>query len=474
MNGEGSQSNPYPNLGQVIRASHILTSGTTWRRARVIVLLLAISVALMMTGYGIIMPVFARRLAELDAGVEVLGFMTTGFAVGQLLGAPLLGALADRVGRRPLVLLALATHTVTNIAYLLAASATAFVIIRTFGGALTAGLFPSAMGVVSDLIPEKARGRWIGIVIGGYGAGYVLGPVVGGILYDGWGFASPFVASAVLAGLALVAAAILVPETRTASARRREELQHRRAAALSASPAADGRGTLLASLPRPVHLFVALLFVDFLLSFAFAFFEPQMVFYVYDELAWTTTQFGLAVGVYGLAMIVGQIALGQSSDRLGRKPVLLLGILLNTALYGGFLFFGSFPLLMVVAAVSGLGLALTSPALNASYLDLASPRHRSRVMGIKSSWVALGSASGPLVVALVSGLTTPKGIFFIASMMVVAGLALALFFVQEPREAVEAAPDMAAEIAHRRALAAQASLQGIVLRASRSRSAGAE
>ena len=95
-------------------------------------------------------------------------------------------------------------------------------------------------------------------------------------------------------------------------------------------------------------------------------------------------------------------------------------------------------------------------------------------MGIKSSWVALGSASGPLVVALVSGLTTPKGIFFIASMMVVAGLALALFFVQEPREAVEAAPDMAAEIAHRRALAAQASLQGIVLRASRSRAAGDE
>lgn len=191
MRTQGPDQNAFANLGRVVRASHVVGTGYGKRRAHSIILLLALSVALMMTGYGIIMPVFARRLAELDAGVEALGLMTTGFALGQLLGAPPLGGLADRIGRRPLVLLALAALTVTNVAYLVATSATAFVVIRAFGGALTAGLFPSAMGVVSDLIPERERGRWIGIGIGGYGAGYVLGPVIGGILYDGWGLPPP-------------------------------------------------------------------------------------------------------------------------------------------------------------------------------------------------------------------------------------------------------------------------------------------
>ena len=83
-------------------------------RARTIVMLLAASVGLMMTGYGIVMPVFARRLDELGAGVSALGFMTMAFA--QLALAPFMGNLADRFGRRPLVLLALAGVVVTNIA----------------------------------------------------------------------------------------------------------------------------------------------------------------------------------------------------------------------------------------------------------------------------------------------------------------------------------------------------------------------
>ena len=94
----------------------------TDRRARAIVMLLAASVGLMMTGYGILMPVFARRLDELGAGVAALGFMTMAFALAQFALAPFMGNLADRFGRRPLVLLALAGVLATNIAYLLTAS----------------------------------------------------------------------------------------------------------------------------------------------------------------------------------------------------------------------------------------------------------------------------------------------------------------------------------------------------------------
>ncbi len=73
------------------------------------------------------MPVFARRLGEFGAGVEALGMMTVSFALAQLIASPFLGTLADRYGRRPLILLALGSFIVVNIGYLLAPSTAAFI-----------------------------------------------------------------------------------------------------------------------------------------------------------------------------------------------------------------------------------------------------------------------------------------------------------------------------------------------------------
>ena len=223
-NSEGAPA----NLGHLIIASEVVTSGPSRRRARNVIILLAASVGLMMTGFGIILPVFARRFGEFGSGVEALGLMTKSFALAQLVAAPFMGSLADRYGRRPLILLSLAAFTLANVGFLLASSTTVFIIIRVLGGALTAGLFPAAMGVVADVVPERERAQWVGIVMGSYGAGLIFGPVVGGVLYDGWGFAAPFVTSAVMAAIAFIAAVVMVPETRTAEVRWREQLRNRR------------------------------------------------------------------------------------------------------------------------------------------------------------------------------------------------------------------------------------------------------
>ena len=108
------------NLGEIVVATRVVASGLDPGRARQIVLLLAASVALMMTGFGIVLPVFARRLGELGSGVEVMGLMTMSFALAQLVSAPFMGSLADRIGRRPIVLWSLAAFALTNIGLLLA------------------------------------------------------------------------------------------------------------------------------------------------------------------------------------------------------------------------------------------------------------------------------------------------------------------------------------------------------------------
>jgi multidrug resistance protein len=453
------------NLGAVVTAGEVITQGPSPRRARNVILLLAASVGLMMTGFGIIMPVFARRLGEFGSGVEALGLMTMSFALAQLVAAPFMGALADRYGRRPLVLLALAAFAAANIGFLLASTTTVFILIRALEGALTAGLFPAAMGVVGDVVPEKDRARWVGIIMGSYGAGLIFGPVVGGVLYDGWGFAAPFVASAVMAVFAFITAVVMMPETRTPEIRWREKLRKRRVTAMS--PMANN--SLWASLPRPYHVFATLLILDFIGVFVFAFVEPQMVFYFYDELDWTTIQFGLVVGAYGLSMVFGQVVLGRSSDRFGRKPVIVLGILLSTMLYAGLALVTRYPLMLLVAAVAGMGSALISPALSSYYLDITDERYRSRILGIKESSAALGGVVGPLLLVGVSAAMTAQGVFIIAGAVMLAGGGLAIVALPKPGQVDVKVEEFDWECSERRALAAQSTLRGVVMRASAAR-----
>jgi multidrug resistance protein len=461
--------------GDVVVATDVVTTALDPRRTRNVILLLAACVALMMTGFGIIMPVFARRLGEFGSGVEALGLMTTSFALAQFVGAPLMGALADRVGRRPLVLLGLAAFAASNLGFLWASSTEAFIAVRTLEGALSSGLFPASMAIVADLVPGDQRARWIGIVMGSYGAGFVFGPTLGGVLYDGWGFQAPFIVSAALALAAFVAATIIVPETRTPQVRQREELRRRRANA--AAPLQTG--SPWDSLPRPLYVFGTLLFLDFVNSFAFSFVEPQMVFYFYEELDWSTVQFGLVVGAYGLVMVLGQTGLGQLSDRLGRKRIAVLGTLLSVAFYAGLATATTFLPVILTAVVAGLGAALTAPALSAFYLDITAAQHRSRVLGFKGAAASLGSVTGPLLVAGVSAVLTPRGIFSSAGVLVVIGALLALVLLQEPRRAVrpgsrravEGAVGEAWQVSAGRAMAAQAALRGVALRAMAARQA---
>ena len=121
-----STNRRHANLGEVVYATQVITSRPSPQRTRNILLLLAGSVALMMTGLGIIIPVFARRLAEFGSGVETLGLMTMAFALAQLVASPFMGSFADRFGRRPLILVALGSFIAVNIGYPSASSGQAF------------------------------------------------------------------------------------------------------------------------------------------------------------------------------------------------------------------------------------------------------------------------------------------------------------------------------------------------------------
>ena len=455
-----SAVSPRSHLGDVVESATVTVSGPSPRRTRAILLLLAASVALMMTGFGIIMPIFAKRLGDFDSGVGALGFMTMAFALAQLLVAPLMGTAADRFGRRPVILVALIGFAVSNIGFLFAPSTWVFIAVRAAEGGVTAGLMPATMGVVSDIVPEARRAQWVGTVMASMGVGFIFGPVAGGVLYEAWGFEAPFIASAAMGGAAFVASVLLVPETRTPRIRRRDGLIQRRAAQV-----AERRPSIWVSLPTPLQVFGMLLILDFTLAFAFAFVEPQMVFYFYDDLDWSPTRFGLVVAAYGLTMVLGQAVIGRASDRFGRKPMIIIGFIVFAGFFLGLAFITWFPLLILVAVIAGLGNAMIMPALSSFYLDITSEQYRSRVMGLKSSAASSGGVVGPLALTGASAIIAPRAVFAAAAIATLTATLVAAFVLREPRRTGDAAGDVEWESSEQRSLAAQAALRGIVLNA---------
>jgi DHA1 family multidrug resistance protein-like MFS transporter len=242
-----------------------------------------------------------------------------------------------------------------------------------------------------------------GIVNGGASARWIGGPLVGGLLYGRFGYVVPFAVSIALAAGALLLAAWLIQETYTPAAHTRH------------APAAWTQGWQ--ALPVP-STFVLLLLIAFGVMFAWAFIEPQFMFYAYEDLNWSSFHLGLVMSTYGVACMVGEFGLGQLSDRLGRKPVLVLGLALFSAQFVGLVLFREVAWIGVSFVLAGLGNALYDPPLNALLPDMTPSDQTAGVLGLKSTAGSLGSLLGPALVVQVTPLVSPQIVFLMAAALV--------------------------------------------------------
>ena len=456
----------HAHMGTVFQAIRVATAVMEPRRARIIIVLLALCMALQMTSYGMIFPLFARKIGDFGDGVEVLATSVMAYSLAGVVAAPFMGSLADRFGRRPLLLVSFAVFTAAFTGYYLAATSLAFIVIRGLAGALTAGLGPATMGIIADIAPKDERARWIGIVSGGTSAGFIIGPVVGGLLYDKWGYGPPFMGAVGMALLTFLIAFFIIPETHTRAERRRETLYQKRAARLA--PETGTAVSFRASLPHPLLAFGVLLFINLSMIFAWFFIDPQLPFHVFDELGWSTAQFGAVISFYGWATLIGNLTLGQSSDWLGRKPILIIGLILHSAQYVGLMFTNVYWMIIVAFIIAGLGEALLNPALNAAYLDITPEEHRSRAMGIKGAIGSLGSLLAPALVMVVIRFVPAQSVFLISAALILSTVLLVFITLRLPSRA-EGDRDLAWAVSQERTIAAQSALHNVAVSASTAR-----
>lgn len=393
--------------------------------------LLSCCIGILMTGFGIIVPVFPQRLEAMGLGAETLALMEGAFGLGMFLFSTPMGTLADRIGRKPIVLLSLGGFIVTNLVFALVNIPFVFILTRFVEGTLVAGLMPASTAVVGDVIPAEKQGRWIGFMTTAQSTGFAIGPGIGGLLYQSWGFSSPFFLSAGAALLASLLALIMLPETLSEQAReqarqRRLDQQKEKKKAKSAAP-----GT-----PNLLWFFLPLLTIDFCMTFVYPFVLPQYPFYFQKVLGFSAAQYGVILSAYGGALAVFPMLLGGLSEKFSKKLVILVGSLLVSLLNVAMLLLPWYPLLIGAAIITGMGSSLIIPAVSVIYLGVTDDHNRSQVMGIRATAISLAILLAPLTQALVAHWITPQMTFAIGvtlSLVIVLLVIVALKNPQQPQ-----------------------------------------
>ncbi|PII72445.1 tetracycline resistance MFS efflux pump [Serratia sp. OLDL1] len=347
-------------------------------------LVILLTVLLDAVGIGLIMPILPallRSLGGLDAGSLHYGALLAAYALMQFLFSPILGALSDRFGRRPVLLISLAGAAAD---YLLMAFAPTLAWL--YLGRLLAGITGANMAVatayVTDITPAGQRARRFGLVGAVFGVGFIVGPLLGGSLGE-WHLHAPFLAAAAMNAVNLAMAFFLLPESRKPRARAAEKI---RLNPFSSLRRLHGKPGLLPL--AGIYLIMALV------SQAPA---TLWILYGQDRFGWSMMVAGLSLAGYGACHALSQaFAIGPLVARLGERKALLIGLaadamglaLLSIATRG----WAPFALLPFFAAG---GMAL--PALQALMAQKVDDDHQGELQGTLASMGSLIGVAGLLV-----------------------------------------------------------------------------
>ncbi len=377
---------------------------------------LSLVAMIIMTGFGIIFPIFPKYVELFDGGVWELGILTAAWALSAMLFSPLAGSLADRYGRKLMIVVSLIGYSISNIGFVFSQSFTHLLIFRFLEGTFSAGINPAAIALASELSEEDGRAQAIGIVTAGSSIGIVIGPMVGGVIFELMpSFALPFFVSAILGIVGAIVAVFLLEESKVIQKTDNQRFSLRE---------------VYHKLPKPIISFVVYIFVTLSSVGAWMLIEPSFSFYIYDDLNLEPFHFGVFVSVYGVMVAIGQGVLGGLSDKYGRKPMIFIGALINALFYVIMAHATTFLLLNIAAIVAGIGLGLMNPAINALITEVTNEENHGLVLGIGNSAIGLSQIVAPLIGSYyyeVVGENAMTTLFWISTAIAFSGALLALF-----------------------------------------------
>ena len=343
------------------------------------------------TGWGIIIPVIPKLIEELIHGdiseaAKYGGWLTFAYAITQFLFAPLIGNLSDKYGRRPVILISLFGFALDYV-FLSFAPTIAWLFVGRIIAGITGASITTASAYIADVSTNENRAKNFGMIGAAFGLGFIIGPVIGGLLGQ-YGARVPFYAAAALCFLNFLYGYFILPESLDKEHRREFEWKR-----------ANPVGALLNLKKYPSLIGLVLsIFILYVGSHAV---QSNWSYYTMYKLNWDEKMVGISLGIVGVLVgLVQGVLIRWINPKLGNEKSIYAGMALYAI--GMFLFaFASETWMMFVFLIPYCLGGIAGPALQAVVSSDVPPSEQGEIQGTLTSLMSASSIVGPPLMAMV-------------------------------------------------------------------------
>lgn len=382
-------------------------------------------------GFSMLIPMLPYFVTHFGLSAVVVGILFATFSFCQLVSAPLWGYVSDRLGRKMVLIISQIGATIgwamlglaPNIAAAIAVAPIAVVFTARIIEGISGGNISITQAYVADLVVPRERARAFGFISAMFAAGMVFGPFSGGILYEHFGFATPFLVAAGLQFVTLLLTITMLPESR---ARRDDEER-------------IGLDAIVRSFLKP--RISRLLWQKLAIALALYGWFAAFALFLQRQLGFNLTETDYLFSIFAVVNVVmNAFVVGRVSARLGDRRMSNVGL---TCLVAGFAlipFVGhSLALVATSLLLFGFGLALANTGITALISNAASDREQGTVLGASSSLDSLSGILAPPVSTGMLGALGPR--FAGIESLTFASIALAMGFMNARRDEIYAQDD---------------------------------
>lgn len=348
--------------------------------------LLYFTLAVILLGFGVLIPLEAFLVDEFGASGRALGLLVSLHALFQLLFSPIWGSLSDRFGRKPLLIVGAVGNALALMMFGLAAELWILFVARALAGLFSAATLPTAMAFISDSTSREDRGGGMGVIGAAMGTGMVLGPGIGGWL-GADSLSLPFFVAGGLSLIAGVLIFLLLPES-LPPAKRQEQVK---------ITVADRFTEMWQGLQGPLGMLFGL---GFLISFGLSNMEGIFGLFALERFNFGPTQVGTVMVVVGVVVAGVQMALtGPATRRWGERAVIKAALLGNSATFLLMLAAYDLPSLMITTGLFAFTNAMLRPSI-ASLISKEEDVEQGMALGLNNSFMSLGRFLGPVLAGI--------------------------------------------------------------------------
>ena len=337
------------------------------------------------TGLGLIIPVMPKLIEELTGGnisqaSAYGGWLTFTFAIMQFMFSPVLGGISDQYGRRPVLLFSLFGFALDYLFLSFAPSLAWLFIGRAIAG-ITGASITTATAYIADISTKENRAKNFGMIGAAFGLGFIIGPVIGGLLGT-FGSRVPFMVAAALTFINSLYGYFVLPESLSKEHRRPFEWKR-----------ANPLGSLMQLKKYPA--LSGLVFSFVLIYLASHAVQSNWSFFTIEKFGWSEKMIGISLGVVGLLVAIVQGGLIRYiNPRLGNEKSIYTGLVLYSIGLVLFAFASQSWMMFVFLIPYCLG-GIAGPAIQSIMSSSVPANAQGELQGVLTGLISLTSIAGP-------------------------------------------------------------------------------